>query len=67
MAATKRSKILRLKKELQVALKEFHSLPKKSSFSGIHLSEKIDRIQKRLDALGDTSKRHYIEIDIEIG
>jgi hypothetical protein len=49
------------------AIKKFKALPKRGSFSGIHLSGEIDRLQKRLDELGDKGDRYYPEVTIEVG
>ena len=62
-----RKKIAALKKKVAEAIKKFDSLPRRDSFSGLHLGGEINRIQQELDRLGDKSKRHYPEITIEIG
>lgn len=56
-----------LKAELTTAKAIFLALPKKGSFSGIHYADKIDSLQKELDALGDKSERMYPEVTIEVG
>jgi len=65
----KEAKILGLRKKRDDLWREFTSLPRRSSFSGIDVSGRLNKVQQELDKLeGDIrSKRYYTEINIEIG
>ena len=61
--------IKRLRKERDRLWKEFNRLPRRSSFSGLSLSKKLDTLQQVLDKLeGDRpSKRYEWTINVEVG
>lgn len=65
----KKEKIARLREKRDGLWKEFCRLPKKGSFSGLHVSEQLDKVQQELDKLEGNrrSKRYYPEINIEVG
>jgi len=65
----KKEKILRLQKKRDKLWKEFCRLPRKESFSGLHVSELLNKVQQELDKLEGSkkSKRYYTEINIEVG
>ena len=66
-AAQPRTEIMKTRCQINSAIKRFKSLPKKGSFSGLHLSGEIERLQQHLDSLGDKGKRFYPEVTIEVG
>ena len=65
----KRETLGRLRKKRDNLWKEFCSLPKKGSFSGLYISGELEKVQQRLDRLeGDRpSKRYYAVVNIDIG
>ena len=64
---TRKQEIARLQKEQAADWKAFQRLPKKGSFSGLAISERLEKTQQRLDKLGEEGVRHYTEINIEVG
>jgi hypothetical protein len=66
MAITNRNKIIRLKKELKKAIYDFEHMPRRESFSGLHMAGKIDSIQKKLEKLNADWEPYIAEISIEI-
>ena len=60
-----KNKITYLRRKKENLWKDFCALPKKDSFSGLHLAEQLDKTQQELNELeGDKrSSRHYIDID----
>ena len=66
-AKQKQKRIAELKSELDKRLDDWKRMPRRSSFPGIHCANRIDAIQQELERLGDKSKRHYIELNIEVG
>jgi hypothetical protein len=66
---TKEEKIVRLRKKRDKLWQEFCRLPRKESFSGLHISEQLNKVQQELDKLegNKKSKRYYTEISIEMG
>jgi hypothetical protein len=62
---TKLLKIQRLRKKRDRLYHEFNTMPRRSSFSGLHVSGELDDVQQELDRLEvRKSKRYYTEIDI---
>jgi len=59
----------RLRAKRDKLWKEFNRMPRRSSFSGIHVANQLDAVQKKLDKLeGDKpSKRYHAEITVEMG
>ena len=56
--------------QLTSVINKFRSLPRRESFSGLHLASEIDRLQKQLTAMGDKNSylhRFHPEISIEMG
>lgn len=66
-ASERKKRIKELQAELAKRLDDWKRMPRRSSFSGIHCADRIDAIQRELDKLGDKSKRHYVELTIEVG
>ncbi|TSC60219.1 MAG: hypothetical protein LiPW15_97 [Parcubacteria group bacterium LiPW_15] len=66
MTASKR--VLRLRKKRDEIWKAFLKLPKRGSFSGIHLANQLEKVQQQLDKLEGKrkSKRYLAEVHIEI-
>ena len=62
----KRMSTVRLLSALKRGKKEWGSLPKKSSFSGLHVSRQLDMIQQVLEKRGVEFNPIYTEITIEI-
>jgi len=62
-------RIHRLQKERDQLWQEFCRLPKRSSFSGLFIAGRLEKVQNELDELeGDEiSVRYYPEITIELG
>lgn len=60
-------KIEKLQKERDRLWKDFWRMPRRESFSGLHVAGKLDKVQRELDKLeGDKrSKRYRAEINIE--
>jgi len=69
MANRLKRQIHRLQKERDQLWQEFCCLPKRSSFSGLFLAGRLEKVQNELDELeGDEiSARYYPEITIELG
>lgn len=65
-ARKKATKVMRLRYQLNSAIKTFKKLPRRESFSGLHYASEIDRLQKELDKMGDKEERFRPEISIEI-
>lgn len=66
-ARQKQKRIKELKTELAQRMDDWKKMPRRSSFSGIHCASRIDAIQQELETLGDKSKRHYVELNIQVG
>ena len=64
----KERKIARLQKKRDKLWKDFCRMPRRESFSGMHVAGQLDKVEQELDRLeGDKpSKRYYPRIDIEI-
>jgi hypothetical protein len=65
--ATSASRVVQLHTALQQEWEQFQRLPKKGSFSGLAIAERIDKLQQELDVLGDKGVRHQVEINVEVG
>ena len=62
-------KLAKLRRERDEFWRAFSRLPKKGSFSAIHLSGKLNKIQQALDRLENgrkKSKRYYPEVKIDV-
>lgn len=64
---TTRRKIYRLRHRVNKLIREFRALPRKDSFSGLHLAGRIEKAQKQLDELGDRGQRFVARISVEVG
>lgn len=64
----KERKIAKLRKKRDNLWKDFCRMPRRESFSGLHVAGQLDKVQQKLDKLeGDKrSKRYCAEINIEI-
>lgn len=64
----KEAKIAKLRKKRDELWKNFCRMPRRESFSGLQMAEKLDKVQQELDKLegAKRSKRYYPEINIEI-
>ncbi|MDP3954468.1 MAG: hypothetical protein Q8Q06_03585 [bacterium] len=64
--AKKKRRVKELRAERDKLWDKFLNLPKKSSFSGLNISGKLERVQQELDRLeGDVkSKRYYPTVRI---
>lgn len=65
---TKQEKIAKLCKKRDKLWKSFCRMPRRESFSGLHVSEQLNKVQQQLDKLegAKRSKRYYTEISIEV-
>ena len=63
---TKMSKV-RLLREFEKEKDNWRRLPRKGSFSGLAVSERLDTIQQLMEKRGYTFKPLYMEITIEVG
>ncbi|MDP1688929.1 MAG: hypothetical protein Q8L47_02255 [bacterium] len=65
---TKREKIVKLRNKRDVLWKKYCHLPRRDSFSALHISGQLNKVQQKLDKLeGDKrSKRYYPEINVEV-
>ena len=66
---TKKAKTTRqLRTERDDLWRQWQGLQKKSSFSGLHISAELSRVQEELEERERVpSKRYYTELSIEIG
>lgn len=66
---TKKEEIEKLRRKRDELWEKFCRLPKKGSFSGLHVSEQLESVQQKLDKLESAkrSKRYYPNITIETG
>lgn len=65
---TRQQKIEKLQKKRDELWKDFWRMPRRESFSGIHVAGQLEKVQQELDKLeGDKpSKRFYPKISIEM-
>jgi len=64
----RKRKIARLQKKRDELWGNFCRMPRRESFSGIHVANQLEKVQQELDKLeGDKrSKRYYPQINIEV-
>ena len=64
----KRKKIEKLQKKRDELWKDFCRMPRRESFSGIHVAGQLEKVQQELDKLegNKPSKRYYPKISIEM-
>lgn len=65
---TKKEKIVKLRQQRDELWKSFCRMPRRESFSGIAVSDQLNKVQKELDKLegNKRSKRYYTNINIEM-
>lgn len=56
-----------LMREFEIEKRAFQSLPRKDSFSGLSISERLDRIQQTMESRGYDFKPYYMTINVGIG
>lgn len=64
----KEKTIARLQKKRDELWSDFCRMPRRESYSGLHVAGKLDKVQKKLDELegNKRSKRYYPKINIEV-
>ena len=64
----KEKTIARLQKERDKLWSDFCRMPRRESFSGIHVAGQLEKVQQKLDKLegNKRSKRYYPQINIEV-
>lgn len=65
---TKKEKILKLRQKRDELWQSFCRMPRRESFSGLHVSDQLNKVQQELDILEGKkrSKRYYTKINIEV-
>lgn len=59
---------VQLRKERDNLWREFNRMARRESFSGLHVADKLEKVQQELDRRErKPSKRYTCEISIEVG
>ena len=64
----KEKRITKLRRERDRLWRSFCKMPRRDSFSGLHVADEVERVQQELDKLEgkNKSKRYYPELSIEL-